>query len=90
MTTTTFDTLTFVKKLKSAGVDEKQAEIQAEVLNNALSDFQQKELATKQDIGLIRKDLKISIAETKVEIIKWVAGMLVAQAAVIAAIVKLL
>jgi len=43
-------------------------------------------LATKADID----EVKIALAEAKVEIIKWIAGMLVAQAAVIAALVKLL
>ena len=85
MTTTTFDTLTFVKKLKSAGVDEKQAEIQAEVLNNALSDFQQKELATKQDIGLIRKDL----AEMETRITRTILTAMLGMTAIFAAIVKL-
>lgn len=40
-------------------------------------------LATKVDLERLK-------AELKAEIIKWVAGMLIAQAAMIAAIVKLL
>ncbi len=43
-------------------------------------------LATKLDIELLRKE----IAQTKGEIIKRVAGMLVAQAAIVATLVKLL
>ncbi|NMC48578.1 MAG: hypothetical protein GYA47_03970 [Desulfovibrio sp.] len=57
----------------------------------------QKESATKHDIALIQKDIALlrsdvetKLAQTKAEIIKWVAGMLVAQAALIAALVKLL
>lgn len=38
----------------------------------------------------MKLELKATIAKTKVEIIKWVTGMLVAQAAVIAALVKIL
>ncbi len=75
MATITFDTLSYAKKLKSAGFTEEQAETQAEALKEILAT----ELVTKKDL-----------AETKVEIIKWVAGMLVAQAAIVATLVKLL
>ena len=75
MSTITFDTLSYAKKLKSAGFTEEQAEIQAQTLKEILGT----ELATKKDL-----------AETKVEIIKWVAGMLLAQVAIAAALVKLL
>lgn len=75
MATITFDTLSYSKKLKAAGFTEEQAEIQAESLKEILGT----ELTTKKDLP-----------ETKVEIIKWVAGMLVAQAAIVATLVKLL
>ena len=71
----TFDTLSYVKRLKSAGVPEAQAEIQAEALKEIINS----DLVTKRDL-----------VEAKVEIIKWVAGMLVAQAAIVATLVKLL
>jgi hypothetical protein len=74
-TSVTFDTLAYAKKLKSAGVPEAQAEIQAEALKEIINS----ELVTKRDL-----------TEAKVEIIKWVAGMLVAQAAIVATLVKLL
>ena len=38
----------------------------------------------------IEKTIEIAVTKTKVEIIKWVAGMLVAQAAIVATLVKLL
>ena len=51
----------------------------------------------KKDIELLRAELKkdiesvrTEIAESKASIIRWVAGMLVAQAALIATLVKLL
>ena len=75
MATITFDTLSYSKKLKAAGFTEEQTEIQAETLKEILGT----ELTTKKDL-----------AETKVEIIKWVGGMLVAQAAIVATLVKLL
>ena len=68
MTTITFDTLAFVKQLKSVGYTDSQAEAQAQAINKALSDFQNSrlnELAT-------RADLQTEIAKAKVEIIKWV------------------
>ena len=37
-----------------------------------------------------KNDLEEALARTKAEIIKWVAGMLVAQAAIVATLVKLL
>ena len=86
MTTVTFDTLAFVKILKAAGFTETQSEAQADAINKVFSDFreeQAKELATKHD-------LKIELANTKSDIIKWVAGMLVAQVAVGATLIKIL
>ena len=95
--TITFDTLAYVKKLKAAGVPEKQAEVQAETFAERIED----RIATKHDILLLKQDLKefelsmkqelkLGLADTKAEIIKWVAGMLVAQAAIVATLVKLL
>ncbi|QCQ22581.1 hypothetical protein [Desulfoglaeba alkanexedens] len=44
----------------------------------------------KKDIELLRAELRKEIAESKASIIRWVAGMLIAQAALIATLVKLL
>ena len=74
-----FDTLAYAKKLIAAGVPSNQAEVQAE----ALADIVDERLATKQDL----KELESRITTN---IIKWVAGMLVAQAAIVATLVKLL
>ena len=81
-----FDTLAYVKKLKSAGVPEEQAEIQAETFAEILEE----RIATKQDLKELELALKHDLANIKSEIIKWVAGMLVAQAAIVATLVKLL
>ena len=78
-TTITFDTLAYAKKLKVAGVPEKQAEVQAE----AFAEIIEERLATKQDLAILE-------ANVTSKIIKWVAGMLVAQAAIVAILVKLL
>jgi len=77
--TISFDTLAYAKKLIAAGVPPKQAEVQAE----ALAEIVDERIATKQDL----KELEFRITSN---IIKWVAGMLVAQAAIVATLVKLL
>lgn len=82
----TFDTLSYSKKLREAGFTEKQAELQAQALAGIIDE----NLATKHDIELVRRDIKEMEASVKADIIKWVAGMLAAQAAIVAALVKLL
>jgi len=82
----TFDTLAYVKKLKSAGVPEKQAEVQAETFAEILEE----RITTKQDLKELELALRHDLANIKSEIIKWVAGMLLAQAAIVATLVKLL
>jgi len=86
MATITFDTHTYVKKLKAVGVSEEQAEVHAETIAELIYE----QLATKRDLKELEISLKAEIEKTKADIIKWVAGMLVAQAAIVATLVKLL
>jgi len=80
MTTITFDTHKFVRDLQAAGIGEKESE----AITNAIKEANASaDLATKHDVQLI-------VTEAKADIIKWVTGMLIAQAAIIAALVKLL
>jgi hypothetical protein len=53
MATTIFDTHAFIKRLTAAGMPEAQAEILADQQSRVLGD----QLATKQDIALLRGDL---------------------------------
>jgi hypothetical protein len=53
MATTIFDTHAFIKRLTAAGMPETQAEILADQQSRVLND----QLATKQDIALLRGDL---------------------------------
>jgi len=79
MTTITFDTHKFVQTLKESGFDEQQAE-------GIISAFQ---AATGQE--LVTKDyLRAEIESAKYDLIKWIAGLLLAQAGLVAALVKLL
>jgi hypothetical protein len=87
MTTVTFDTHLFVRTIQASGIPENQAEAIAEAFRVAQSNV---ELATKGDLGELEYRLKTAINESKVDMIKWVSGLMLAQAAVIAALVKLL
>ncbi|WP_295390018.1 DUF1640 domain-containing protein [uncultured Thiodictyon sp.] len=87
MTTVTFDTHLFVRTIQASGIPENQAEAIAEAFRVAQSNA---ELSTKGDLSELEYRLKSTINESKVDMIKWVAGLMLAQAAVIAALVKLL
>jgi hypothetical protein len=84
MSTITFDTHKFVRKLEDAGFDRKQAEAVANAFYDAAADV----VPVTRDYFDVK--LKAEIEAAKADIIKWVAGLLVAQAAVVATLVKLL
>ena len=89
MTTITFDTLGYFEKLKAAGVPEAQAKVQVEAMQDivkAYDESSRKELATKGDI----QDVRNEIQTVKHEILKWMMGMLVAQSALIVAVISYL
>ena len=80
--TLNIDTLSIYERLKSVNLDDKVAKEISQILKdnaNQIIEQQKEELATKYDLS-----------DMKIELIKWVAGMLVAQAAVVATLVKLL
>ena len=89
MTTTTVDTLSYFEKLKAAGVPEAQAKVQVEVMQGVVQQYDEasrKELATKGDIQDVRNELK----DTKHEILKWMIATMVAQTALIVAVIAFL
>ena len=103
MVTTTFDTLGYFERLKAAGVPEMQAKVQVEAMQDivkAYDEASRKDLATKGDIQDVRKEtqdvrkeiqtLRKEIQDVKHEILKWMMGMLVAQSALIVAVVSYL
>ena len=69
MSSITFDTLKFARKLKAAGVPEGQAEAEAEALAEAFVEALESQLATKGDIAKIEKELLL---------IKWMVGLVIA------------
>ena len=80
MSTITFDTHKFIRKLRDAGFEEAQAEAVADAFQEAQA----------ESLPVTRDYLDSKLSELKVELIKWVTGALIAQAAVIATLVKLL
>ncbi len=78
MTTTTFDTLAYAKRLREAGVPEPQAEAQAAALADALRQSAG-ELATKADLRELELRLTIKLG-----------AMLVVAIGAVATLVKLL
>lgn len=89
MTTLTFDTLAYVKTLRDAGIEEKQAEAQATALATVLKGHGD-ELATKDDMRDLKRDMEIlkaelkrDLSETKAELIRWVVGIGFLQSALI-------
>jgi hypothetical protein len=86
MATITFDTHKYILKLEQAGFTQQQAEAQAEALMDILG-------SSATDIvtqSYLDYRLKAELSELKVDLIKWMAGALIAQAGVITALVKLL
>jgi hypothetical protein len=84
MATITFDTHKFIKTLQEAGFQEPQAE----ALSKAFQDMLQDQQPVSREYLDFR--LKADIAELKTELIKWMTGALIAQAALITTLVKLL
>ena len=72
------DTLAFARKLKEAGADERLAEAIAE----GLGSIDTSDLVTKHD-------LKVTIAELKSEILKWMFAGMAVQTVLIVALLKL-
>ena len=81
-----FDTHRFVKNLTESGFTEQQAEAlakeQVQLLNS--------NLATKVDVQAIKADLEAKIEASKVDLLKWMVTAMIAQGALIVALVKLL
>ena len=87
MASIAFDTLKFVRKLQGAGVPEKQAEAISEAFSEAHS---QTDLVTKDYLDARLSEIKAEIESSKADTIKWMAGLLIAQAALVATLVKML
>jgi len=76
------DTLAYANKLKEGGMEARLADIQAEETARILNDLSTNQLATKNDIALMKNDLK----ETELRIIKWMIGIVFGQTAFLVSI----
>lgn len=89
MSSTTFDSLGYFEKLKAVGVPDEQAKVQAAAFRE-FTDIQEenarKELATKMDVIQAEMRINEKIEQSKHEILKWMMGMIVAQTALIVAV----
>ena len=83
MASITFDILKFTRMLEANGIPPEQAEAFREATSQA-------DLATRPDLRELELRLEDKIGEIKFDLMKWIAGMLLAQAGLVAALVKLL
>ena len=80
------DTLSIYERLQKVHMDEKQAkEISLLLKENA-----EQIMKEQEDTLITKSDLKKDLAIIKAEMIQWIAGMLIAQAAIVATLVKIL
>lgn len=87
MSIVTFDTHRFVISLQKSGFTTEQAE----GINNALNEaLQTADVATKADLKNAVSEIKSDNADQRTKIVQWLAGLMIAQAAVISALVKLI
>ena len=104
MSSPSFDTHAFIKRLKDAGISEIQAEAHTEALTQALEQFRIEarlaDLASKRDLKEVEVRLEARIAETEsrlgirikeieTSLLKWVIGLLLAQTGVLITAFKL-
>jgi hypothetical protein len=79
MRVTAFDTHRFIQTLRRANLPEEQAQAIAEAFREAIGE----EIVTKDY-------LRAEIESAKGDLIKWIAALLLAQAVLVSALVKLL
>ena len=87
MAASVFDTLSYAKRLKAAGIPEAQAEAQAEALAEAIGPG----VATRQDLDArvselkqalselaLKMDARFSTQDGRINVVQWIAGFNVA------------
>lgn len=70
-----FDTLKFARRLKDAGVPEKQAEAEAEALADVF-ESQQDELATRQYLDA-RLEKELAPVRSDLKLLKWMLALVI-------------
>ena len=97
MTSTTFDSLGYFEKLKAAGVPEAQAKAQVDALRELVderlttkADLHAAKIELQQQTKELETRLEIRLAELKNDLLRWVIGVSIGQAALIIAVMSLL
>lgn len=80
-----FDTHRFVTTLVEGGFTEEQA-VALAVAQAAILD---KNLATRRDLEKLRLEMRVEVHKIKTDLLKWMIGAMIAQSAVIVALVRL-
>ncbi len=75
-----FDTLLYVKTLKSSGVSENQAEAMAKAQQEALAECLDTTLATKTDItdvknSILKLDGRVDKVESEIKWVRWILSL---------------
>ena len=86
MATVTFDTFENVKRLKAVGFTEEQAIEQTKIITELIEN----RLATKQDIDLVRREIKELELRLKHDLTIRMGTITAAAIAIVATLVKLL
>jgi hypothetical protein len=60
-----FDTLAYVKRLETAGIDRREAEAHAEAINETL----RPDIATRTDLDALRRDLRADVGAVRAEMV---------------------
>ncbi len=89
MTAITFDTHKFVRKLKDAGFEEKQAEAVADAFRDAQAETETA-TATRHDLKELELTLKAEMQAMEYRMTIKLGGMMAASVAIVAALVRLL
>ncbi len=101
MATLVIDTLKLARRLEAAGFAREQAIGAAEAISEGIGEalgtreyldhrLAETELRLDARIATSEANLRVHIADTRTELLKWVVGLLLGQTAIIAALVKLM
>ena len=86
MTTITFDSLNYAKKLEAAGFTREQAEVQTPAIREVIEE----QLATKRDLKDLETSLEGKLRDLEYRLTIRLGAMIAAAVATVATLVKLL
>lgn len=86
MTTITFDSLSYAKKLEATGFTREQAEVQTQAIREVIEE----QLATKRDLKNLETSLEAKLRDLEYRLTIRLGTMIAAAVATVAALVKLL